>query len=207
MQQVLLFVSGLLGVLSFVPYIMLIARRIVRPVRVTWTIWAIILWVSLVAQLRVGATHTLVFAAVDTIGVTLIVLLSFIYGKKGYTRIDIVCLIIALMSIVGWWIFDDARIGIYLSIVADICAALPLVVHAYKRPDEEDSTTFLLFACGGLMNLLTVTDWRLEVVAFPVYLVCLNISVAMLIRMRQIVKMPYRKPNKILREDYDVVPL
>lgn len=177
----LVLISSILVCLSFIPYIVQTIQGKVRPVRVSWGVWAITMWVSTLAQGRLHSAETYWFVFLDTLGVSLVFLLSFRYGIGGKSRSDLLCLCLSLISIVCWLLTKDARFGIYLNMLADGIAAIPLLLHALAKPHEENGWTFAVFAAGGILSLFSNSNWAFDVVIFPVYIIILNAVLALIV--------------------------
>ncbi len=177
--------GSLFAILSVIPYIITTLRGQTRPVRVTWGLWALILWVSLGAQWQLEAWDTMTFVLIDAILVTTIFLLSLQYGTRGWTRIDTLCLTTSLLAIIIWRLTTNPVYALYLMIVADLIAAVPIFIHAYNSPHEENAVPFLLFALGGIVTFVSNTRWDFHRIMFPLYLILLNLSIGSLIIVRR----------------------
>jgi hypothetical protein len=171
--------------LSATPYIITILRGHTLPVRVTWGLWSLILWVGFAAQWQLESWDTLTFVLIDALQVTFIFALSVWYGAPGWSRIDTLCLVISLLAIITWRLTADPAYALYLMIMADLVAAVPTFVHAYTSPHEENGIPFLLFSLGGIFTFMSNVRWDFHSIMFPLYLTVLNLCIGSLILVRK----------------------
>src|SRR6185369_12883158 len=92
--------SGILQIASVVPYLRGMLRRETKPNLVSFSLWTIIQAIAVVAQVQSGWSWSAVILIAVTINCFLITLLGLKgYGFKQYTRLDIFCLIMAVISL------------------------------------------------------------------------------------------------------------
>ncbi|OGK16683.1 hypothetical protein A2774_00075 [Candidatus Roizmanbacteria bacterium RIFCSPHIGHO2_01_FULL_39_12c] len=53
----------------------------------------------------------------------------------GWSKSDIICLVIAFMGIFLWQITKNPVISLYFAIVADFTGMIPAIIKTYKYPD------------------------------------------------------------------------
>ncbi len=169
-------VGAVLASVSFIPYIISMVRGRTKPSRVTWSLWAISAFLILVLYVfsdePVG--WTILLPIVYFFGQGTVALLSLKYGVRGWTRLDVVCLMSGLISIVLWIIFHDPLVSLFLLIGSDFFGALPTIRKSYSGPQSEDTLTWFLTTLGDFCLLLAVESATLFVVAFPLYLFVIN---------------------------------
>lgn len=109
MKEIIGGVTVVLALIGLVPYIVDILRNKTKPHVFTWTVWAVITILAVVAQWQKGAG-----AGAWTTGVTglLTIFIALISLKKGthdITRIDTIIFIVSLISIIPWYLTKDPR--------------------------------------------------------------------------------------------------
>lgn len=147
-----------------------------KPNRVTWLLWGIFPMIVFAAQQVQGVEG--VSWVTFTSGVTplLIFAVSFV-NKKAYWKtrpLDYWCMAGAGLGILLWAITNDPNLAIIFIIAADIAAALPTVIKAYKHPETESWIAFAISTFGFILSVFTIKEWTFETYAFAVYLVLLN---------------------------------
>ncbi len=143
-----------------------------QPNRVTWVLWTLAPMIAFAAEIMqgVGVASILTFAV--GFGPLLVVLASLL-NKKAYwhlTKFDVFCGSLSVLAIILWLITGKGDVAIIFSILADFLAALPTIIKAYKNPETESYLTYFGASVGGIITLLTVTNWTFSNYAFDVYI-------------------------------------
>ena len=120
-------------------------------------------------------------AGVSMIQDFIVFVLSIKYGMGGWSKLDMLCLLIALLGIVAWQTTNNPLLGLYCSILADFTGMIPALVKTYKMPDTEIVTFYALDIVAAFFSLLATTVLSLENIAYPVYIFCINFLMCFLI--------------------------
>lgn len=139
-----------------------------RPNRATWFVWAVISILILMSSLKSGATDTIWVPIVLTAGPLIVAIISIKYGEGGWTRFDKLCLAGAFAAVMVWLLSGSAPAALLMSIVADAFGVAPTILHAYRKPEEENKLAWTLFFLGDVANLFAVTSWSLP--SFPIWI-------------------------------------
>ena len=75
MLKILGYVSGILMILSIIPYTISIFKLETKPQRMTWLIWSMVTFIAFFSQLAEGGTWSLLVTAGDTIAVLILSLI------------------------------------------------------------------------------------------------------------------------------------
>lgn len=177
-------ISGVVALAAFVPYVRGILRGQTRPNIASWWIWTTVGACLCASYLSVGSRTSIWTPIGYVIGPLLIAILSLRYGQKGRTWLDSFCLLSATASLILWWWSGSAQLALGMNILVDACGALPTIRKTYQDPESEDRTAWLLFLLAGVLNLIAVTPWTLVTAAYPVYLVA-NSTVMNLLMIRK----------------------
>ena len=189
---VLTILGGLITLASIVPYLIQIARHKAKPRIISWFIWTILPSISLVAAISQGkyATAVLLFCSSS---VTLSVLIvGWKHGNRKVTKLDVFCLIAALIGIIFWILSGSPVITILFTLLISMLGGIPTFIHAWHKPYEEVWISFALASLGAFFILLTLNDFSVIGLAYPLYIVIINFiyTLAIIIRRR------YSKKNK-----------
>ncbi|MEI6228920.1 MAG: hypothetical protein WCP11_02785 [Candidatus Saccharibacteria bacterium] len=177
--------SSVLTILAIIPYLVEIVRKNTKPRIVSWIVWTVITGISAVASLVDGqfATAILLFSAMlETLAV---VVLGWKNSDKKIEKLDIVCFTGAMIGVILWQVFDSPALAVIATVLADFIGGIPTLVHAWKKPGEETAITFFLSGLGAVCTLLIVIDWQITSVAYPIFLVGINLLFTSVIVLRK----------------------
>lgn len=155
-----------------------------KPNKVTWFIWALAPMIAFLALIKQGVGIKSLFTFVVGFNPLLVFLASFL-NKKAYwkiSKLDIICLIFALLGIVLWQVTSIANLAILFSIFADGIAGAPTIIKAYQSPDTENAYVYLGSATSAVITLLTIDIWSFEQFAFPVHILTICLLLFVLIK-------------------------
>jgi hypothetical protein len=165
-QQVLSLIAGVLFVLAFLPYIRAIVKGQTKPAKASWIIWATLDTITLAGMMAKDAVNGQIIGAV--MGATTVAILSFIYGKPGWTKLDKFCLAGAALGITLWQVFDSPTLGIVTSLSVVFLGSFPTFKGAYENPEQEDRTAWTIFWLSCVAAVLAVPTWDLDNASQPI---------------------------------------
>lgn len=181
MKTIFLLASILLPLYSPWPYIQSILHGETRPHRTTRLVY---LAIGLLTTFSLFASHNQIalwISGVSTIQAIVLFYLGLKYGVGGWSKKDVVCLLIASIGIVAWQTTKNPILGLYFGIMADFVGSLPTIIKSYRFPKTENWSFYGIDAVAGTFNLLALTKWGLQDFAYPAYLVCINGFIALLV--------------------------
>lgn len=158
----------------------------VKPNKVTWLLWTIIPMIAFFAQIKqgVGIQALMTFM----IGfVPLMIFIASFFNKKAewkITKLDIACGILSLFGVILWAITRTGDIAILFSIIADFLAGLPTFIKSFKAPETESYLVYLMGIISAGLTLLTIDQWNLTYVGFPLYIFAANCLLVLLIKFK-----------------------
>jgi hypothetical protein len=177
--------GGALGVVGSVPYLRDTLRRTTVPHRGSWLIWGVIEVVALQAQRAGDAPWSLVPLATQALGTCFVFVLSIRLGSGGLSRVELALIAVAGAGVAGWLAVDEPLIATGCVIVADFVAALMMLPKAWCDPGTETISTFVIAGLGGAMAAGSVGSVSLAVLAYPVYFMLINATLAAVIGFRR----------------------
>jgi hypothetical protein len=74
-----------------------------------------------------------------------------------------------LIGLVLWYLFQEANIAIFFSILSEGFATLPTILKAYHHPETEEAWPWLATVINGVLTLVTITTFDFAHLAFPVF--------------------------------------
>ena len=182
MNEILIVLSTLLVLTSPIVYIHSIIKGETRPHRTTRLVLMIITVLSTAALWEAkGAAFWLAFAS--AIQGTLIFILSIKKGIGGWSKIDVVCLLIALAGIILWQTSGEPGIALLASIVADYVGMVPALIKTYKLPHTEDWRFFAMDTVAGILTIIATTTFTAYTLSYPIYMVlvkCIRVGLILI---------------------------
>ena len=146
-----------------------------KPNAVSFFLWTVLQGIALVAQIKAGASWSIVIVFFVTMNTAIITVLALIgYGYRKYGKIDLFCFILAVAAIVGWQVTGSPVVAIILAVVADFFASYPTVAKTYREPRSEQLTGWMLITIASILGVLSTDRWDIANLAFPMYLVLVN---------------------------------
>ena len=155
-EEIIGLVAGGLALLNVVPYVISILKGITEPSRSAYAIWLVIDTVVLVSYYSVGASNTLWAFAAFWFSTVVVFLLSLKYGMPGFTRVDLVSIIIGVISILLWVITSDPLITLYSILVAKVMGYMPIVHKSYVHPKTENTLAWNITFAASVLNLFAM---------------------------------------------------
>lgn len=181
MQTTLIVLSSALTLISPLFYARAILKGEARPHRTTCFVLLLITALSTSSLVAEQNTVAVWLAATSTLQSVAIFILSIKYGMGGWEKLDLLCLLIALIGIVAWQTTQNPLLGLYFSILADFTGMIPSIVKTYRFPETEIATYFALDSTAGVLSLLAVVSLTLADISYPIYIFLVNGLMALLV--------------------------
>ena len=176
--------AAVLQIVSIIPYIKDMVQGTTRPNIISWSIWALLVFIGIGAQWTAGASWSILLLCATGFNLSLVVVIGlFGYGYKKYGWLDAVCLVLALIAIALWFFLSDPIIALGLIIFADLCAGIPTLSKSYKDPYSEMLLSWVMIVVASALSLFSTTLLDIANLAYPVYLLVFNGLVSALIVM------------------------
>ena len=158
-----------------------------KPHRVT----RFIVWLASIAGV-LGVIHGSnlpgkIFAGIFLVRATYLLVMSAIYGVRGFTKLDIYCLIFGVVAIVSYALTGNGVLAISLGIIADVIGYIPTFIKTYHHPKSEDPVFFSIEGLASFLGVLAV--WQLKAdILFPIYFTLCSALVVFLIYRKKLIK-------------------
>lgn len=167
--EILGIVAGFLAIFGYLPYIVSIFQGKTKPNKATWIIWTVVGGLLAFSYLAEGDQNTIWLPIGYFVGPLLVAILSFRYGYSTWTKIDKVCLIVAILSLIPWLLSQDATWTLIINVLIDMSGALPTIVKAYREPETEDMTAWWIFFIANTLQVIAISYWNIAAI-YPIYL-------------------------------------
>jgi hypothetical protein len=190
-------ISGVLVFVSAIPYLWSMFRGKTEQHPVSWTLWSIIGLSLLVTYQGSGASFWSLVPVFQAF-INPVLVLCFILFKKWRNREKVAmrlswkaltwdektCLILGLAAL-GVWVLvqgnkELAQWALYLSLVADVFAALPTILMVWRNPSADKPGAWGIFAIGYVFALPVITKPSFANYALPIYMIGIYGTIAVI---------------------------
>jgi hypothetical protein len=177
MLQTLAVLSVVFFLLASPPYIIDTLKGKTKPERATWFVFSVLGIIAFISQAKLGATWSLVFSGMDTVGSLIVFSLSINYGVGGWTVLDRIALSVAACGVaVALWAHQPL-IALVGDLLADISGTVLTIYKTFRAPDSETTISWLLVGTGAFTGVLAVGSFNIALLLYPVYIMFANYSV------------------------------
>ncbi len=164
----------ILNSLWWIWYIINTLKWKTKPNKITWWIWAAapLIWsaATISSQWFIWAVLPVFMAGF----IPLMIFLASFISKKSYWKLwklDYWCLALAVLALLLWFITEQPLLAIIFWVLADLLAAIPLLIKIHKYPETETIWPFITLLIANASAFLVIQNWVLEEYLFPLYLV------------------------------------
>jgi hypothetical protein len=185
--EVIGIIAGILALVGYIPYIISILQGKTLPNRATWFIWTLVGGLLAISYIAEGDSHSIWLPLGYFFGPLITAILSIKYGYARWTRIDTVCMVAALISIIPWLFAKDATLTLLINVLIDATGAIPTIFKTYREPQTEDFNAWLIFFIANTLQLFAISHWNMAAI-YPIYLFILASSMVVLILRGKIFK-------------------
>ena len=173
-------IAGILAIGGYIPYIYSILMGTTRPNRATWFIWTIVGGLLAFSYIAEGDQNSIWLPLGYFLGPLMVAILSLRYGYAEWTRLDTICIIAAIISVIPWVLSDSATMTLVINVIIDSTGAIPTLVKTYREPETEDMTAWLVFFIANTLQLFAISMWNVAAL-YPIYLFLLAGSMVIFI--------------------------
>lgn len=176
--QYFVFVGAVVQLVGVISYIKETLKGNTKPNRVTWLLWTVAPLIATFAALSDGVRWSVLPVFAAGFGPLLVLLASFV-SKKSYWKLekfDYLCGFCSILALVLWGITKEPVIAIIFAIASDAFAAIPTLMKSWKYPETETVAAYITGLFNSLTSFTAIKMWSFAEVAFPVYLVIVNLS-------------------------------
>lgn len=181
MKNIFLIISAILPLISPLVYSKAILKGDAKPHRTTRLV---LLLINALATTSLLAQHNQVavwLAGVSLLQSIIIFILSLKYGMGGWTKTDILCLVIAIVGIFAWQTTKNPLIALYCAIAADFTGMVPTIIKTHLHPSTEIWSFFIIDTVAGFFNILALHSYSIQDYSYPAYIIFINLLIFILI--------------------------
>lgn len=159
LQSYLSFLAGPLFLLGFARYGQAIWREETKPAKASWVIWWSVDTIVLAGMIAAGSVNAQIIGAV--LGSGVIAILALIYGTPGWTKLDVFCLVGAVLGIALWMGTNNPVLGIVICSGVIFLGSIPTFISAWEDPCREDRIAWTIYWLSCVFAVVGVSAWTL----------------------------------------------
>ncbi len=152
------FVSLALALYCMIPYWKSILDGRTKPHQFSWIIFSIMNVIVTTSQILEGARASVLISIAFAFGALVNLALSFKFGTRGTSRLDIVLFALALVTIATWLITKDNAVAIWLTVLIDVFATSMIILKLAHEPDSEDPMPWAIATVAFGFSCLSLID-------------------------------------------------
>lgn len=166
--------AGVLGVISFLPYLRDVLRRKTKPHLFTWFVWGVLTATAFIVQILKGAGSGSWITGITAFTCFLTAGLAVPYGEKNIKVLDWISLLGAALGLFLWGITSDPLMAVILICIVDVLGFVPTLRKGYAKPHEETLIFYLLSALKFTAGLIALRSYRPTTYLFPALVALIN---------------------------------
>jgi hypothetical protein len=190
MFEYLVFVAAFASLVATSVYIRSMFKGQTKPNRITWLMWSIAPFIATAAAVSNGVGWAVIPVFMSGFSPFLVLTASF-FSKKAYWKLssfDYLCGILSGLAIVLWYATNDANLAISFAVVSDALAAVPTFIKGWRNPETESAWPFIIGVFTPLTSFTVAATLAFSELAFPTYLVAINILLVFCVSKRRLHK-------------------
>lgn len=117
-----------------------------------------IIWSSI----SLGVTSAIVLAFGYFLCQITVSIAGFRHGYFKFTRFDYTCVVLSLLGLVLWIIFDSPMHALVMNVFVDALGSFAILKKLYLHPKTEASFPWFLAMVAGVINLLSIPVYNME---------------------------------------------
>ncbi|MFA5994873.1 MAG: hypothetical protein WCW27_03225 [Patescibacteria group bacterium] len=189
-QTIFGIISSFLTISGAIVYIINILKRKDKPAKAAWVIWTLISALLLVSYIAtnvpasawqafdikkiLGILPPVYFAISVLLGNAAVMVLALKYGQAGWKKIDKICLVGALLSMVVWYLSGSAFIALLMNLTMDAFGVINLIYSCYHNYSQENIIAWILFSVSAFIAVLAIPNFSFYTATLPIYILCVD---------------------------------
>lgn len=159
-----------------------------KPHRTTRFVLLLITTLGFLSLYATGDRVVVWFLGICSIQSLVMLIMSIKYGMGGWAKIDIICLVIALLGIVLWKETSNPTLALYTAVTADFVGMVPTLIKAYRLPHTEYWMPYILDLSSIILIVLAIQNGGFNEYLYPTYLFAVNIIMLIFILRKPILQ-------------------
>jgi hypothetical protein len=160
-------VAAIIFIVGDIPYLADTLRKKTTPHRVSWGIAFMLNTIALLTQISSGAEESIWSFWAYLIMTGLIFLASLFHGVGGYSKRDFVIVLLSMVGVALWQIYDDPWFGIAMTAFVFTISITPTFIKAREDPESETRIAWLLATISAALTMISVGEFNPQLQLLP----------------------------------------
>lgn len=173
-------ISGILIFIGYIPYILGVIKKEIKPNTITWLVWGLLNLSALVTSYLSGSGTNAILIT-STIGSFVISIMSIKYGKFQFSKLNIFCLGLGVLSFLALFLIKSAEIALGIAIFGNIVGSIPTITSVYINPKNESIVPWSIYVMASIFDMISLSDYSFLGASYHFYLFSNNILMVLLI--------------------------
>ena len=170
-------VPVVLAIPSYAYYIYTIFKGKTVPQMYSWLIWAILAAIGYAAQISANAGPGAWNTGITAVVCFAVFLISIKHGERKLSGLDVLLLGLALFAVIARLLTGDFVLAVLLTTSAALIGFSLTLKKAYRRPNQENATTFFINALRNFISLFALTSISFVTFFYPFSMMLANLAV------------------------------
>ncbi len=171
--------------ISYLIYFIGIYQGKTKPHAFTWLVWGVLNTVGFAAVLTSGGEAVAWILGINAVTNFTIAGIGFWQRNIEYDTYDWLALAGAFAGIFLWWFTKNAVYAVILISLSDSVGLLPTFRKAYKKPYDENGTSFTIGIFYYILAIFALTSFSVTTVLYPTAIIVVDVSLIILIYLRR----------------------
>jgi len=173
-------------------YIIDVINKKIVPSLLTWFGWALLMGVSLVAQIIEGGLAYSQFGMITaTLGCLAISIIALRLNHYSLKKVDWFILGAGLLCLVLYLVSKNAWLTTICSVLADLIIAIPMLIKVVKDPESEKTNAWYISFVTWALTLVICFNHDALYAIFPIYLFTFCVLIILLMNRKSKVDTAY----------------
>src|SRR3989344_1347133 len=166
----IIFISVIVSAIGSFFYLRSIFKGQTKPNLVSFILWMLAPFIATFFQLKAGAGLSALPVFLAGVGPLLVIIIS-LFRKNSIWKIgkfDVICGILAFLSLVFYVATHNLAISLLFAILSDSLAAIPTIVKTWKFPETESTGGYFPGLINNTLNLLIIKNWIFSIYSWSI---------------------------------------
>lgn len=167
-------IAIIIGFIGYIPYLYDMFRGRTKPHIFTWTIWVLLEFTSFGIQIKNGAGAGSWVTFFSALVALIVVIYAFKYRNLTISKIDWVCFMGAIISLILWLLFNQPLVAVILLVLTDLFAFIPTFRKTWDLPRDETLFEYAMASLKFIVAFFAFSSFSIVMVMYPAYLIVAN---------------------------------